>query len=108
VQVVCQYLTPAWRDALLRSMDLARSSLEGKTPSSSSSKSQAGIHSGAKSSSSSGLPAPHLSIEEQLLGAGVGPAATSKKPAPSSNKKSKIKPSDAKGMKKMTSFFTKK
>jgi hypothetical protein len=111
VQVVCQYLTPAWRDALLRSMDLARSSLEGKTQSSSSSsKSQAGIHSGAKSSSSSssGLPAPHLSIEEQLLGAGVGPAATSKKPAPSSNKKSKIKPSDSKGMKKMTSFFTKK
>lgn len=105
VQVVCQYLTPAWRDAILRSMDLARSSLEGKAASPQSSKSQAG---GAKSK---GMPTPHLSIEEQLLGAGVaGNSSTSKKQQqqPQSNKKSKIKPSDSKGMKKMTSFFTKK
>jgi hypothetical protein len=103
VQVVCQYVTPVWRDALLRSMDLARSSLEGKAASPPS-KSQAG---GAKSS---GMPTPHLSIEEQLLGAGVVGAASlaSKKQPTLSNKKSKIKPSDSKGMKKMTSFFTKK
>ena len=55
------------------------------------------------------MPTPHLSIEEQLLGAGVVPSSTGKKQQqPPSNKKSKIKPSDSKGMKKMTSFFTKK
>jgi hypothetical protein len=63
------------------------------------------------------LAPPRLSIEMQLLGAtaatpaGDGKAENRQHPAPSSqppNKKSKIKPSDTRGMKKLTSFFSKK
>jgi hypothetical protein len=110
VQIVCNYLSNPWRDALLKSLELTRTNLEGAPRP--SPKTLAGSN-----GTTARLAPPRLSIEMQLLGAtaatpaGDGKAENRQHPAPSSqppNKKSKIKPSDTRGMKKLTSFFSKK
>jgi hypothetical protein len=117
VQIVCNYLNNPWRDALLRSLTLTRASLEGMSKKSPSSSNRNDKISNATTAPL--LAPPLLSIEQQLLGGGGGDVPVTghgkvdrrQQHPPSSqlpNKKSKLKPSDALGMKKLTSFFAKK